>query len=110
MPRQSSRANTIMGVELTNRVAASLQEIVTKIAELDQLVAEVATASYEQTEGIVQINTAVSQMDKITQANAASAEETSGAAAELNSHAEALKAAIRALRELVEHVGDQEQT
>jgi len=107
---QSSRANTIMGVELTNRVAASLQKIVTKIAELDQLVAEVATASYEQTEGIVQINTAVSQMDKITQANAASAEETSGAAAELNSHAEALKAAIRALRELVEHVGDQEQT
>jgi methyl-accepting chemotaxis protein len=103
---QNSRSNTVMGVEVTRRVAASLEEIVAKIAELDQLVAEVATASHEQTEGIVQINTAVSQMDKITQANAASAEETSSAAAELNAHADALKLSIRELRALVEHVQD----
>jgi methyl-accepting chemotaxis protein len=104
---QSSRASTVMGVEVTARVATSLQQIVAKITELDQLVAEVASASHEQTEGISQINTAVSEMDKITQANAATAEETSSAAAELNSHADALKVSIRELRALVERAQDQ---
>jgi len=104
---QSSRANTVMGVEVTNRVATSLQQIVAKITELDQLVAEVANASHEQTEGITQINSAISEMDKITQANAATAEETSSAAAELNSHAVALKVSVRELRALVEHVQDE---
>ena len=105
---QSSRANTQMGVEVTDRVAASLQQIVVKITELDQLVAEVAGASQEQTQGISQINIAISEMDKITQANAATAEETSSAAAELNAHADALKASIRELRALVEQVQDEQ--
>jgi len=101
-----SHASTVTGVEMTRRVAESLQQIVVKITELDQLVAEVAAASHEQNGGIAQINTAISEMDKLTQANAASAEETSSAAAELNSHADALKASIRELRELVERAQD----
>jgi methyl-accepting chemotaxis protein len=102
-----SRSSTVTGVEMTRRVAESLQQIVVKITELDQLVAKVAAACHEQNGGIDQINTAISEMDKLTQANAASAEETSSAAAELNSHAGALKASIRELRELVEHAQDE---
>ena len=102
-----SSANTALGVEVTGRVATSLQQIVAKISELDQLVAEVAAASHEQNGGISQINIAISEMDKITQANAAGAEETSSAAAELNAQAEALKTSIRELLVMVERVDDE---
>ncbi len=55
----------------------------------------------EQTQGIAQINTAVGQMDKVTQSNAANAEESAAAAEELNAQAEAMKAAVNELLELV---------
>jgi len=55
--------------------------------KLQQLVNEVADASSEQAKGIEQINTAVSQMDKITQSNAASAEESASASEELSAQA-----------------------
>jgi methyl-accepting chemotaxis protein len=60
---------------------------VTKARQVDELVAEVAGASREQTQGITQINTAVGQMDKVTQSNAANAEESAAAAEELNAQA-----------------------
>jgi methyl-accepting chemotaxis protein len=68
---------------------------------LGELIAEVATASKEQSDGIAQVNTAVSQMDKITQRNAVSAEESANAAEELNTQAEAMKEAVRDLLQLV---------
>ncbi len=66
-----------------------------------ELVAEIAAASKEQSQGISQINTAVSQMDKVTQSNAANAEESASAAEELNAQAETLRAAVRDLEKLV---------
>jgi methyl-accepting chemotaxis protein len=89
------------GVEISAKVARSLGEILAKVREVDALVTEVATASREQSQGIVQINTAVSQMDKITQGNAAAAEESSAAAHELNAQAEGMKAAVSELMQLV---------
>ena len=47
----------------------------------------IAAASHEQGEGITQVNAAVSNMDKVTQANAAGAEESASASEELNSQA-----------------------
>ena len=82
---------TGQGVEISSKVAASLGEIVTKVRQVDELVTEVANASREQTDGITQINTAVGQMDKVTQGNAANAEESAAAAEELNSQAEIMK-------------------
>ena len=82
-------------------VAASLGEIVTKAREVDALVAEIAQASNEQTQGIGQVNTAVSQMDKVTQANAAAAEESASAAEELNAQASMLTGAVQDLLSLV---------
>ena len=68
---------------------------------MDELVAEIATASKEQSQGIGQVNTAVAQMDKVTQANAASAEESASAAEELNAQADTLRRAILGLLTLV---------
>ena len=54
----------------------TLNDIVAKVRQVDDLMSEVASASREQTQGITQINTAVSQMDKVTQSTAANAEES----------------------------------
>jgi methyl-accepting chemotaxis protein len=72
------------GVQISDKVARSLSEIVEKARQVDTLVAEIATASVEQNQGIGQVSTAVIQMDKVTQSNASSAEETASAAEELN--------------------------
>ena len=86
---------------ISGKVATGLQEIVAKARQVDDLVAEIAAASKEQSQGITQINMAVSQMDKVTQSNAASAEESASAAEELNAQAETLRAAVRDLEHLV---------
>jgi methyl-accepting chemotaxis protein len=100
---ENALAKTAQGVQLTNKVAASLQEIVTNAREVDTLVAEVASASKEQTQGIQQVNGAVGQMDKVTQANAANAEESASAAEELNAQAVSLKEAVSGLVRLVDN-------
>jgi len=89
------------GVEITGKVAAALNEIVAKVRQVDELVTEVAGASQEQTEGITQINTAVAQMDKVTQSNAATAEESAAAAQELNAQAEVMRQSVAELLNLV---------
>jgi methyl-accepting chemotaxis protein len=54
------------------------------------LVGEIAAASSEQAQGIEQVNEAMVQMDKITQKNAANAEESASASEELNSQADGM--------------------
>lgn len=90
------------GVQISSKVASGLAEIVEKARRVDELVAEIAAASREQNQGITQVNSAVAQMDRITQANAASAEETSGAATELTTQSSSLRKAVESLRILVE--------
>ncbi|MBA3848818.1 MAG: chemotaxis protein [Opitutus sp.] len=96
----TSVAQSHQGVGISAEVAKNFTEIQTQIRELDELVAEIATASNEQNQGIGQVTTAVSQMDKVTQANAGAAEETAAAAEELNSQAAMLKEAITQLQAL----------
>jgi len=55
------------------------------------VVNEIALASKEQAEGINQVTNAITQMDQVTQQNAASAEESAAAAEELSSQADNLK-------------------
>lgn len=92
------------GVHISGKVATSLQEILGKARQVDDLVAEIASASREQNQGIAQINTAVTQMDKLTQANAASAEESASAAEELNAQAASLKSAAGELLSMITKV------
>ena len=93
--------NTTRGVDLSGKVAATLNDIVVKARQVDELAAEVASASREQTQGITQISSAVGQMDKVTQNNAASAEESAAAAQELNAQATVMKESVGELLKLV---------
>ncbi len=89
------------GVQISEKVAQSFGEIVAKARQVDELVAEIATASSEQSQGIGQVSTAVAQMDKVTQSNAAGAEESASASEELNAQAEVMRESVRELQSLV---------
>jgi methyl-accepting chemotaxis protein len=99
---ESSRTRTVQGVDISAKVAAALDDITGNIRRVDELVAEVAGASQEQTTGISQIGIAVDQMDKVTQGNAATSEESAAAAEELSAQAEILRHSINELLQLVE--------
>jgi methyl-accepting chemotaxis protein len=94
-------SRTAQGVTISKQVDEALSEIVAQIRQVDELVTEVASASREQTQGITQINTAVSQVDKVTQSNAASAEESAAAAEELSSQVIIMKESVKELLHLV---------
>jgi methyl-accepting chemotaxis protein len=63
--------------------------------------AEIATASAGQAQGIDQVNTVVTQMDKVTQSNAANAEETASASEELSAQAEQMNQVAEELAAMV---------
>lgn len=90
-----------VGVDISTRIAGHLTEITDKSKQVDALVAEIARASGEQSRGISQVSSAVVQMDKVTQSNAATAEESASAGTELHSQAAALEAAVRDLLQKV---------
>lgn len=94
-------AKTKNGVEICNRVADALNQILEKTKNVDKLVAEVAAASKEQAQGIDQIAQAVNQMDVTTQQQAAQSEETASVAASLKSMAEGLEQAVNQLAAMV---------
>jgi methyl-accepting chemotaxis protein len=98
---EDSVAKSQQGAQISSEVAASFETIQQQIRHLDALVGEIATASHEQTQGLSQVTTAVSQMDQITQANAATAEETAAASQELNTQATALSEAVASLRSVI---------
>ncbi|HVS53497.1 MAG TPA: methyl-accepting chemotaxis protein [Opitutaceae bacterium] len=100
-----SIAKSGAGVAISARVAESLTHITAKTRQVDELVAEIATASSEQTRGVSQVSIAVAEMDKITQSNAANAEETAAAAEQLNAQALRLHENVTELIELIGKTG-----
>jgi len=98
---ESAISNTAQGVKLSGQVAATLNDIVAKARKMDELAAEVAGASREQTQGITQINASVGQVDKITQNNAACAEETASVVSELYAQVVTMKTSVAELMQLV---------
>ena len=78
----------------------SLNEIVDKAQQVDTMVADIAAASVEQNQGIEQVNLAVTEMDKITQSNAASAQESAAASADLRSEAAVLLEIVSEISQL----------
>jgi len=84
----------MQGQETSVQVSAKLEEIVHAVEKVTAIVGEIAAAAREQSRSIDSVNTAMSGMDKVTQQNAASAEEASSAASELNGQAEELAAMV----------------
>ena len=98
---EAAIVNSRKGSQCTAKVEESLTQIAEKVSSTDALVAEIATAAREQAQGIEQINAAIAQMDKVSQSNSASAEESASAAEELDAQAETLKDLVAKLRLLV---------
>jgi len=81
---QTSVQKVRSGTEFVNETGKALNEIVTGVKKVGDIVAEIAAASAEQSQGIEQVNQAVSQMDEITQQNAALAEQASAASVSMS--------------------------
>lgn len=90
------------GLHVSQKVSARFEQITAKAREVDKLIAQIAQVSTEQSQGIEQVSGAVSDMEKITQGNAATAEETSATAEELKAQSVALSALIVELIGMVE--------
>jgi methyl-accepting chemotaxis protein len=84
---QDSAEKVSQGAELVNNSGTTLQEIVVSVKKVSDIIAEITAASSEQASGIDQINTAIAQMDKTTQQNAAMVEEAAAAAESLTGQA-----------------------
>jgi methyl-accepting chemotaxis protein len=76
-------------------------ELTDKATQVGQLVSEIAAASKEQAEGIQQLNQAVTDMDKVTQSNAANAEESAAAAESMRAQASEVNRYVETLKEMV---------
>ena len=98
---ETAIASTKRGSKTCTNVDESLEEIMKKVSASDVLVAEIAMAAKEQAQGIKQVGIAMTQMDKVTQGNASSAEQTSSAAEQLNSQAKLLQDNVEHLRLLI---------
>ena len=86
------------GVRLVGQTGEALQRIVDRVAEIDGLVSEIAASAQEQAVGLAQVNTAVNQMDQVTQQNAAMVEQSTAASHSLAQEAEALQASVAQFR------------
>jgi methyl-accepting chemotaxis protein len=86
----ASVANVDAGASLVDRAGATMNEVVTSVARVTDIMAEIMAASAEQSAGIDQINGAIVQMDQVTQQNAALVEEAAAAAGSLQDQAKAL--------------------
>jgi methyl-accepting chemotaxis protein len=86
------------GVELVNQAGSALTEIVESIKSVAQIVAEIASASAEQSTGIEQVNKALTQMDEVTQQNSALVEENAATAKTLEQQSAAMDERISIFR------------
>jgi methyl-accepting chemotaxis protein len=93
------------GVTLVGQTGAALTGIVAKVAQIDELISEIALSSQEQATGLSQVNTAVNQMDQVTQQNAAMVEEATAAAANLRAEAAELARRVSQFRTGAEQTG-----
>ncbi|WP_297513381.1 HAMP domain-containing methyl-accepting chemotaxis protein [uncultured Caulobacter sp.] len=89
-----------VGVALVDRTGSALGSIIQRVGDISELVAQIAAAAKEQALNLGQVNSAVNQMDQMTQQNAAMVEQTTTAA-------HSLKGEASRLGELVSKFDDQ---
>jgi methyl-accepting chemotaxis protein len=105
----NAAAAAVTGKELTAATQTAFRRNIEVGGQVGTAVDEIAASVKKQSLGLSQINSAVNQTDKVTQDNAASAEESAAAAQELNAQALSMKQAVDELLQLVgsqSHVAD----
>jgi methyl-accepting chemotaxis protein len=98
----ASTEKSEQGVRISEKMATNLGAIVEKTRQLDERIAEIAQSSHEQSEGIAQLNSAVTSMDKITQANASLAQQSAESGEELKKQAGQVRLAVGELLRMAE--------
>ncbi len=81
---------TTDSVKISEKAGSLISSVVPKIQETAELIKDIANAAKEQDIGLGQINTAMTQLDQVTQTNAASSQEMASASEELNGQANSL--------------------
>jgi methyl-accepting chemotaxis protein len=76
-----------VGTKLVDQAGATMEQVVTSIRRVTDIMGEITTASHEQSGGIEQVNQAIGQMDEATQQNAALVEESAAAATSMQEQA-----------------------
>lgn len=89
------------GQSKVDHMADAIRRITEESARVKALIDEVSVGSEEQARGIEQVGRAITQMEGVTQHNAASAEESASAAAQLTAQSEALQGIVKELTEMV---------
>jgi methyl-accepting chemotaxis protein len=79
-----------IGTRLVQEAGNTMRDVVDSVARVNDIMSEITSASQEQRTGIDQVNEAITQMDQVTQQNAALVEEAAAAAASLKEQADAL--------------------
>jgi methyl-accepting chemotaxis protein len=82
------------GSKLVAQAGQTMEEIVTSIKRVTDIMSEITAASVEQSAGIEQVNLAITQMDEVTQQNAALVEEAAAAAESLEEQAQNLAGTV----------------
>ncbi|MDX9844644.1 MAG: methyl-accepting chemotaxis protein [Aquabacterium sp.] len=95
---QDSVSRVENGSALVDQAGATMQEVVTSIAHVTQIVAEITEASHAQRDSVSQVGETVTHMDQSTQQNAALVEEMAAAALGLNTQAQELVRAVAAFQ------------
>ena len=90
----SSRSQVDQGVRSVGATGEALTQLGALAVQIDKVVSDVARSATEQSTGLGQVNSAVNDMDKVTQQNAAMVEQTTAAAAQLQGRAAELDSAI----------------
>jgi methyl-accepting chemotaxis protein len=83
-----------VGARQVDEAGATMEKIVTGIKNVTEIIGEIASASAQQSSGIEQINQAITQMDRMTQENAALVQEAAAASESLEGQAEGLAQAV----------------
>ncbi|WP_334024263.1 methyl-accepting chemotaxis protein [Burkholderia gladioli] len=91
---ETSVSHVAAGSQLVSNAGATMDEIVRSVKRVTDIMGEIASASAEQGTGIEQVNVAVTQMDEVTQQNAALVEQATAAAQSMADQAENLRAAV----------------
>ena len=86
------------GSELVNKAGDTMDQVVSSVRKVTEIMAEIANASVEQSSGIEQVNIAITQMDEVTQQNAALVEEAAAAAESLQDQASTLAQTVAMFR------------
>ena len=97
-----SAAKSEQGVAISAKMGENLGAIVERIRKLDEMIAGIAQASHEQSDGIGQLNNTMAGMDKITQSNAALAQQSAASSDELKAQAEQVQSAVSELMRMVD--------